>query len=105
MPIRHVPLTEMLGAKSQPSWYAKKGKRCEFSLHVNTAGESGGHSLRSGTIERATPEDVDEAKAWTCAAHIVSQGGDRMGEGYMLRVDDRMFWDNVYSSLAQTDEG
>lgn len=63
------------------------------------------HLLALEKIERATPEDVDEAKAWTCAAHIVSQGGDRMGEGYMLRVDDRMFWDNVYSSLAQTDEG
>jgi hypothetical protein len=48
---------------------------------------------------------VDTAKAWTCAAHIVSTGGDTMNEGFLLRVDDRMFWDNVYSSLAQTDEG
>ena len=63
------------------------------------------HLLALEKIERSTPDDVDEAKAWTCAAHIVSQGGDRMGEGYMLRVDDRMFWDNVYSSLAQPDEG
>jgi hypothetical protein len=51
-------------------------------------------------IERCTPDDVDEAKAWTCAAHIVSEGGDHMNEGYMLRVDDRLFWDNVHSSLA-----
>lgn len=63
------------------------------------------HLLALEKIERVTPDDVDEAKAWTCAAHIVSRGGDTMGEGYMLRVDDRMFWDNVYSSLAQTDEG
>ena len=56
-------------------------------------------------IERCTPEDIDTAKAWTCAAHIVSKGGDFMGEGYLLRVDDRMYWDNVYASLAQSDEG
>lgn len=59
------------------------------------------HLLALEKIERCTPDDLDEAKAWTCAAHIVSQGGDRMREGYMLRVDDRMYWDNVYASLAQ----
>lgn len=59
------------------------------------------HLLALEQIERCSPDDIDAAKAWTCAAHIVSQGGDRMGEGYMLRVDDRMFWDNVHASLAQ----
>lgn len=59
------------------------------------------HLLALEKIERCAPDDVDAAKAWTCAAHIVSQGGDRMNEGYMLRVDDRMFWDNVYANLAQ----
>ena len=59
------------------------------------------HLLALEKIERCTPEDVDTAKAWTCAAHIVSEGGDFGGEGYLLRVDDRMFWDNVYDSLAQ----
>jgi hypothetical protein len=34
-------------------------------------------------------------------AHIVSTGGDTMNEGFLLRVDDRMFWDNVHASLAQ----
>jgi hypothetical protein len=24
-----------------------------------------------------------------------------MNEGFLLRVDDRMFWDNVHASLAQ----
>ncbi|NBU79139.1 MAG: hypothetical protein EBS50_08700 [Sphingomonadaceae bacterium] len=52
-------------------------------------------------IARCTPDDIDTAKAWTCAAHIVSEGGDIMNEGYLLRVDDRMFWDNLYASLAQ----
>ncbi len=47
-----------------------------------------------------TPEQQDEAKAWTCAAHIVSKGGDLMNEGYLLTTGDRMFWDNVYESLS-----
>jgi hypothetical protein len=59
------------------------------------------HLLALEKIERCTPAEVDAAKAWTCAAHIVSDGGDMMGEGYLLRVNDRMFWDNVYSNLAQ----
>ena len=59
------------------------------------------HLLALEKIERCTPEDIDAAKAWTCAAHIVSSGGDVMGEGFLLRVNDRMFWDNVYESLSQ----
>lgn len=59
------------------------------------------HLLALEKIERCTPGDVDTAKAWTCAAHIVSTGGDVMNEGFLLRVDDRMFWDNVHASLAQ----
>ncbi len=59
------------------------------------------HLLALEKIERCTPEDIDAAKAWTCAAHIVSKGGDLMNEGYMLTVSDRMYWDNVHASLAQ----
>jgi hypothetical protein len=51
-------------------------------------------------IKLATPEDIDTAKAWTCAAHIVSEGGDVAREGYLLDVGDRMYWDNVYENLA-----
>lgn len=51
-------------------------------------------------MERVTPEEIDTAKAWTCAAHIVSEGGDRMNEGYILTVRDRMFWDRVYENLC-----
>lgn len=50
-------------------------------------------------------EEIDEAKAWTCATHIISKGGDMINEGYMLTVDDRMYWDNVYASLAACEEG
>ena len=60
------------------------------------------HLLALYRIERCTPADIDVAKAWTCATHIVSTGGDIMNEGFLLSVDDRMFWDNVHSSLAQT---
>ena len=52
-------------------------------------------------IERCTPEDIDMSKAWTCAPHIVSSGGDAAGEGYLMTVDDRMYWDSVYENLSQ----
>lgn len=55
-------------------------------------------------MERVTPEDIDTAKAWTCAAHIVSKGGDTMNEGYLLDVSDRMYWNKVYESLSQDEE-
>lgn len=51
---------------------------------------------------QASPEAIDEAKAWTCATHIAFKGGDFQNEGYLLTVDDRMYWDRVYSSLAQS---
>ena len=63
------------------------------------------HLLALEKIERCTPADLDTAKAWTCGAHIVSEGGDPANEGYLLRVDDRMFWDNVHASLAQEVDG
>lgn len=50
------------------------------------------------------PEARDEMKAWTCAAHILMQGGDQMNEGYILTTDDRMYWDNVYAGLARSAE-
>lgn len=50
--------------------------------------------------ERMTPEQIDVAKAWTCAAHIVSKGGDVAREGYILTTGDRIYWDRVYESLS-----
>lgn len=51
------------------------------------------------------PEQVDYAKAWTCASHILFESGNDeyafdSSEGFILRVDDRMFWDGIYSNLA-----
>lgn len=54
---------------------------------------------------KLTDEQKDQAKAWTCAAHIISEGGDFANEGYILTKDDRMFWDGVYNSLAASDDG
>jgi hypothetical protein len=48
-----------------------------------------------------TPEQIDEAKAWTCVAHIAFSGGDVMREGYLLTVDDRMYWSRLYENLSQ----
>jgi hypothetical protein len=47
-----------------------------------------------------TDEERDEAKAWTCATHIISKGGDIAGEGFILTTDDRMYWDRLHASLA-----
>ncbi len=49
---------------------------------------------------KLTPEQIDEAKSWTCIAHIISKGGDTANEGYILTTDDRMFWDRTYESMA-----
>lgn len=53
---------------------------------------------------KVTPEQLDEIKAWTCVTHIVSEGGDKAREGYVLTTDDQMFWGNVYTSLAANPE-
>lgn len=45
-------------------------------------------------------DDKDFAKAWTCVSHILSNGGDPAGEGFVMTVDDRMFWNNVYESMT-----
>lgn len=49
-------------------------------------------------------DDIDLAKAWTCGTHILAEG-NRLdtSEGYILTTDDRMYWDNVYDSLASVD--
>lgn len=58
--------------------------------------------LRALDAMEASPDARDEAKAWTCATHIAFRGGDFAAEGYLLTVDDRMYWDRLYSSLAQS---
>ncbi|MDE2101187.1 MAG: hypothetical protein KGL39_28335, partial [Patescibacteria group bacterium] len=48
------------------------------------------------------PEQRDWIKAWTCAGHILTGGGDMAGEGFLMTVDDRMYWDSVHESLASS---
>ena len=58
-------------------------------------------------LDRAklTPEQIDVAKAWTCAAHIMRDGGNAdTSEGFLLTTDDRMYWDRVYSNLSMGTE-
>lgn len=62
------------------------------------------HLLALEKAERMTPEQIDVAKAWTCAAHIMSKGGDTMREGYILSTSDRIYWDRVHESLSQGDQ-
>lgn len=56
------------------------------------------------SIDRATTEEIDTAKAWTCAAHIMVSGGDKLKEGFLLTVDDRMFWDMMYKKMMSNEE-
>jgi hypothetical protein len=56
------------------------------------------------SIEGYSNEAKDEAKAWTCLAHILMSGGDPGGEGYILTEDDKMYWSNVYESLSRQQE-
>jgi hypothetical protein len=53
------------------------------------------------SMERVTPTDIDVAKAWACAAHIVSEGCDMMNEGYIVTVGDRMYWNRVCENLSE----
>lgn len=60
-------------------------------------------------LEKAdvTPEQLDEMKAWTCAAHIMHEKGKRLiddTEGYILTVSDKMYWARVYESLSRAND-
>lgn len=67
-----------------------KCKKCEYLLALEKAD--------------LLVEKIDEAKAWTCCMHMV--WGEAQGkifddsEGFIVTVDDRMFWNNVYENLA-----
>jgi hypothetical protein len=60
--------------------------------------------LKALDAAELTDEQRDFTKAWTCVTHIISKGGDLAREGYVLTVDDRMYWDNVYRSLSMSEE-
>lgn len=57
-------------------------------------------ALEGGGERALTVDQQDEAKAWTCVSHILMSGGDKANEGFILTSDDRLYWDNVYASLA-----
>jgi hypothetical protein len=69
-------------------------RKCEFLVALNDLPVSG--------------EELDRIKTWTCVTHILKESAIRgfvdTSEGMILTVDDRMFWDNVYTSLAAYDE-
>ena len=52
------------------------------------------------------PEIIDKAKAWTCCMHIVWEKAQNKNfddsEGFIVTVDDRMLWNTVHNSLAQS---
>lgn len=69
-------------------------RKCPFLAALDTA--------------KVTPEEIDQMKAWTCIAHILQETGKRdfldTSEGFILTTDDRMYWDNILSSLAGADD-
>ncbi len=69
----------------------KKCRECPHLLALNDAD--------------LTDEQRDQAKAWTCIAHIAAAGPNvDTSEGMILTIDDRMYWDRLYESLAASDD-
>lgn len=64
--------------------------------------------LKAVAAADVLPEQIDEIKAWTCAAHILTEVGAHpnqydTSEGYIKTTGDQMYWERVYSSLAAAD--
>lgn len=58
-------------------------------------------------VQTADPSLIDEMKAYTCATHIVQQIATKqydMSEGFLQDKEDRMYWQNLYKSLAMSEE-
>ena len=73
----------------------KECRKCEFLMALNAT-------------EDATPEQLDTIKAWTCVTHILTECGKNeshidTSEGFLLTTDDKLYWQNVYTSLAGVD--
>lgn len=62
-----------------------KCRACPYLLAIDTV--------------RRPAEERDVMKAWTCATHIIREGGDTAREGFV-----KMFWENVYASLTSHDD-
>lgn len=81
---------------SQPEPVADNHLRCCLGVDCRDCP----HLKALERIHDATPEQVDEVKAWTCLTHILVSGGDQAKEGYLLSMDDVMFWRNLHENLA-----
>lgn len=105
-----IPRSAILFAAEREDRLPKVHQQCSFSAPEPIAkneltcclGVKCAECPQLKAIESAklAPEQIDLAKAWTCAIHIVSKGGDQAREGYLLTTDDRMFWDRTYANLA-----
>jgi hypothetical protein len=80
-------------------------RACPHLAAIDTVQTRRDYSVRPSVEVPIAPEERDVMKAWTCVAHILSRGGDSAGEGYILTTDDRLFWTNLYASLAGGDPG
>ena len=110
-----VPRMALLHGMERRGELAKKHVHCHNLACDSTPQEVPDNHLRCNlgvecrkcphlvALDRADmePEQIDEAKAWTCAAHMLRTPQWRdWGEGWLTTVDDRMYWDRVYQNLA-----
>jgi hypothetical protein len=70
-------------------------RKCPFLVAIDRVQTRRDYSVSPSIEVPITDEERDVMKAWTCASHIMSRGGDSANEGYILTTDDRMYWDNV----------
>lgn len=113
-----VPRMAMLHGMERRGEMAKTHVQCHNKACDNTPQPVPDNHLRCGLgVEcrkcphllaldgaRLTPKQIDEAKAWTCAAHMLrTPDWHDDGEGWLTTVDDRMYWDRVYQNIAGSD--
>lgn len=63
--------------------------------------------LKAIRMAKLSEQDAYDAMAWTCVGHILEESATKhvdTSEGFILTTDDRMFWNNVYQSMAATDD-
>lgn len=80
-------------------------RKCPHLAAIDRVTTGRDYSVRPSVEAPIPDEQRDVLKAWTCATHILMRGGDTAREGYILTTDDRMYWQNVYASLAGGDPG
>jgi hypothetical protein len=56
---------------------------------------------------KVTDDKRDQMKAWTCVTHIIQEAKDGAidtTEGFILTIDDILYWNTIYASLANASE-